>query len=112
MKTKKELKDEYKQMEFSMGVFQVKCTVNGKSFIDNSVDMKSKWNRHKMELKFGNHRNKDLQNDWSQFGEDKFEFEVLSELKKNEKEVNVNYNKELKSLQDMLLEELKIEKMY
>ena len=111
MKTKKELKDEYKQKVFPMGVFQVKCTVNGRLLIDNSVDMESKWNRHKMELKFGNHRNKDLQNDWIQYGEGKFEFEVLSELKKSEEE-NVNYNKELKTLQDMIFEELKIENTY
>ncbi len=112
MKTKKELKELYKQMEFPMGVFQVKCTMNEKCLIDNAVDMESKWNRYKMELKFGNHRNKDLQNDWNQYGEDKFVFEVLSELKKSETEENVNYNKELKALQDMLLDELKIEKMY
>ena len=111
MKTKKELKDEYKQMEFPMGVFQIKCTVNEKFLIDNSVDMESKWNRHKMELKFGNHKNKDLQNDWSKYGEDKFIFEVLSELKKSEEE-NVNYNTELKTLQDMIIEEMKIENTY
>jgi len=111
MKTKKELKDEYKQMEFPMGVFQIKCTVNEKSLIDNSVDMESKWKRHKMELKFGNHRNKELQKDWNQYGENKFAFVVLSELKKTETE-NVNYNKELKTLQDIIIEELKIENTY
>jgi hypothetical protein len=73
--------------------------------------MESKWKRHKMELKFGNHRNKDLQNDWNQYGEDIFVFEVLSELKKNEEE-NMNYNKELKTLQDMVIEELNIENTY
>ena len=111
MKTKKELKDEYKQMEFPMGVFQVKCMANQKSLIDNSTDMESKWKRHKMELKFGNHRNKDLQNDWNKYGADNFGFEVLSELKKNEEE-NMNYNKELKTLQDMIIEEMNIENMY
>ncbi|MDD7885476.1 GIY-YIG nuclease family protein [Flavivirga sp. 57AJ16] len=111
MKTKKELKDEYKQMEFHMGVFQIKCTVNEKCLIDNGVDMESKWNRHKMELKFGNHRNKDLQKDWNQYGEDKFVFEVLSELKKSDEE-NLNYNKELKTLQDLIIEELKIKNAY
>ncbi|MCF6332429.1 MAG: hypothetical protein L3J11_04015 [Draconibacterium sp.] len=29
--------------------------------IDNGIDMMSKWNRHKIELKFGNHRNIALQ---------------------------------------------------
>jgi hypothetical protein len=111
MKTKKELKDEYKQKEFPMGVFQVKCLVNGKLLIDNSVDMESKWNRHKMELRFGKHRNQDLQNDWNEYGEAKFELAVLSELKSSEEE-NVNYTTELKALQELLLEELKIENRY
>lgn len=111
MKTKKELREEYKQMEIPMGVFQIKCTVNEKSLIDNGMDMESKWNRHKMELKLGSHRNKDLQNDWTKYGEDKFVFEVLSELKKSE-DGQINYSKELKTLQDMVIEELKIESRY
>lgn len=111
MKTKKELRDEYKQMDFPMGVYQIKCLKNEKSLIDNSVDMASKWNRHKMELKFGNHRNKELQQDWNQYGEDNFAFEVLSKLKKPEEE-NLNINKELKALQDLIIEELKIESRY
>lgn len=111
MKTKKELKEAYKQMEFPMGVFQIKCTVNEKSLVDNSTDIESKWNRHKMELKFGNHRNKELQNDWNQYGEDKFVFEVLSELKRSEEE-NVNYNKELNTLQHIVIEEMKIKNTY
>ncbi len=50
-----------------MGVFLIKCTLNGKSLIDHSAYMGSKWNRHKMELKFGNHKNRDLQNDWNTY---------------------------------------------
>ena len=111
MKTKKEFKDAYKQMQFPMGVYQVKNLVNGRVLIDNSVDMESKWNRHKMELKLGNHRIKELQHDWNKYGENHFEFEVLSELKKSEAET-VDYNKELKMLQTMVLEELKIENIY
>lgn len=111
MKTRKEIRNEYKLKEFPMGVFQVKCTVNEKFLIDNGVDMESKWNRHKTELKFGSHRNRNLQNDWNLYGEDKFAYEVLSELKKTEEE-NVDYIKELKTLQDMIVEELKIENTY
>ncbi len=111
MKTKKELKSEYKQMKFPMGVFQVMSICNNKSLIDYSLDMESKWNRHKMELKFRNHRNKDLQNDWNEYGEENFVFEVLSELKEKEGE-NINYNKELKTLQSLVIEELSVENFY
>lgn len=107
MKTKKELKDEYKQMKFPMGVFQIRNLSNNKILIDNSVDMLSKWNRHKMELNFGGHRNLALQKDWSEKGEENFIFEVLSELKSKDEE-NVNYNKELKILQKMVIEEMNI----
>ncbi len=111
MKTKKELKEEYKQMKIPMGVFQIKNIKNNKVLIDHSIDMESKWNRHKMELKFGNHRNRNFQKDWNEYGEENFVFDVLSELKKSEEE-NINYNKELKTLQDMVIEELNIENIY
>lgn len=111
MKTKKELKEEYKQIKTPMGVFQIKNISTNKVLIDNSVDMESKWNRHKMELKFGNHRNRTFQKDWNDYGENNFVFEVLSELKKNDEE-NINYNKELKTLENMVIEELNIESRY
>ena len=111
MKTKKELKEAYKQMEFPMGVFQIENSVNNKVLIDCSMDMQSKWNRHKMELRFGNHRNRMLQNDWTTYGEKHFVFKVLDELKKEEKATH-NYNKELKILQAMVVERFDIKNLY
>ena len=111
MKTRKELKEEYKQKKFPMGVFQIRNIRNDKVFIDNSIDMESKWKRHKMELKFGTHRNINFQKDWNEYGEKSFVFEVLSKLKENEEE-NINYVKELKTLQDMVITELNIENSY
>ena len=111
MKTKKELKEAYQQLKIPMGVFQIRNISNNKFLIDHSIDMESKWNRHKMELKFGNHRNRSFQKDWNEYGEENFVFEVLSELKGRD-EKNINYNKELKTLQDMVTEELNIESIY
>ncbi|MDA3859686.1 MAG: GIY-YIG nuclease family protein [Melioribacteraceae bacterium] len=106
MKTNKELKSEYKQMKFRMGVFQIRNIINGKIFIDSSPNMDSKWNRHKTELKFGNHRNSELQIDRKKFGEKNFVFEVLSNLEQKEGE-NINFKKELLLLEEMLIDELK-----
>lgn len=107
MKSRKEIKEEYKEMKFPMGVFQIKNISNNKVLIDNSIDMDSKWNRHKTELRFGNHKNYALQQDWNEKGEDNFVFEVLSELKQEDEE-NINYASELRSLQQMIIEELNI----
>ena len=107
MKNNKELKNEYKQKKSPMGVFQIKNIINNNIFIDSSIDMTSKWNRHKVELKFGSHRNKLLQKDWKEYGEEKFVYGVLSELKyKNEE--NVNYREELKVLEEMVINELNL----
>ena len=111
MKTRKELKEQYKQMKTPMGVFQIKNIHNKKVLVDYSTDFNSKWNRHTMQLKFGNHKNKGLQKDWNEHGEDNFVFEVLSELKRKDEE-NIDYNKELNVLQDMILEELSNELLY
>lgn len=105
MKTKKELKEAYKQMKIPMGVFQVKNVVTNRVLIDNSLDMASKWNRHKMELKFGNHRNRELQREWNENGEENFIFEVLSELNFDE-DKKIDFHKELKMLQEMIIEDM------
>ncbi|WP_018126903.1 GIY-YIG nuclease family protein [Balneola vulgaris] len=111
MRTRKELKEAYKQVKFPMGVFQIRNIKNNKVLIDHSIDMDSKWNRHKMELKFGNHRNRSFQKDWNEYGEESFVFNVLSELKSRDEE-NINYNKELETLQDIVIEELNIDSIY
>lgn len=108
MKTRKELKNKYKQMELPMGVFQVRNIINNRVLIDSSTDMPSKWNRHKMELRFGDHRNHALQKDWNGNGENSFVFEILSELKRENKE-DINYRKGLQALQEMVIEELNLD---
>lgn len=105
MKSKKELKEEYKQKRFVMGVLQIRNTTSNKIFIDSSVDVNAKWNRHRMQLNFGNHPNAELQKDWRELGETNFEYEILGEIENKEGEI-INYNKEVKLLEEMYAEEL------
>lgn len=105
MKTRKELKDEYKQLKFRMGVFQIRNVVNGKIYIEGSVNLDAIWNRHRTELNFGGHRNTTLQKEWKEFGEENYKFEVLSEIEHREGE-SIDYKKELTLLEKMYIEEL------
>jgi group I intron endonuclease len=106
MKTKKELKEEYNQIKPKIGVFQVTNLVNGKIFIDSSVNFDKIWNRHLAELKVGGHRNISLQKDWKEYGEDNFKYEILSEIKQSDDQ-KIDYGKEAKLLAKMFIEELK-----
>ena len=103
MKTKKDLTAEYKQMKFSMGVFQIRNTINDKIYVESSVNLDKIWNRHKLELDFGGHRNTELQSDWKKYGADAFKFEILAEL---EPDPMKDDKRELKLLEELYLEEL------
>lgn len=105
MATKKELKEAYKQMKFRMGVYQIRNTSNGKIFVDGSTNLDAIWNRHRMQLNFGNHRNTALQQEWQALGEAHFQYEILAELDQ-ENDATIDYNKEVQTLTDMYIEEL------
>ncbi len=106
MKSKKELKDAYKLIQFKIGVFQIRNTVNGKLFIDSSVNMDKIWNRHRSELNFGGHRNEALQKEWKKFGEDNFKFEILAEIEQKD-DLSINYEREAKEMAQLYIDELK-----
>ncbi|MEI8203304.1 MAG: GIY-YIG nuclease family protein [Bacteroidota bacterium] len=105
MKTRKELKEEYKQMKYQMGVFQIRNTLNGKVFVSSSLDLKAIWHQQKLQLNFGNHSNEALQKDWTALGAENFVYEILDEVKEIEGK-EINYAKEVKALEEMMKDEL------
>ena len=107
MNVRKKLKEEYKHKKNRMGVFQIWNTVNGKIYIGSSLNLDAIWNRYKMELNFGNHRNSALQSEWKQFGEANFKYEILSEVVQKDED-RIDYNKEVKTLEGMFITELNL----
>lgn len=105
MKSKKEIKDKYKEMKFKIGVFQLRNIDNHKIYVESSTDLVAIWNRHRFQLKNGLHPNIYLQKEWSEFGEKKFIFEILSEIKQDDAKTT-DYRKEVKQLETMFIEEL------
>jgi hypothetical protein len=105
MKTRKELKEEYKQMKFKMGVFQIRNTLNTKIFIGSSLDLDAAWNSQNFQLKAGLHQNNELQKEWLQFGAENFSYEIL-EIFKPKDDLPTNYSKDLKTLESLFIEEL------
>lgn len=105
-KTKKQLKDEYKLKKFKAGVFVVRNITNDKIFLGSSVNMDAMWNRIRLQLDVGSHPNSELQADWKSLGEDKFRFEIISEIKQKD-DVQQDLAKEVKELELLYLDELK-----
>ncbi|HAH60314.1 MAG: GIY-YIG nuclease family protein [Lentimicrobium sp.] len=105
MKTRKESKMDYKNRKFPMGVFRIVNNTNGKIYIGSSNDLSAAWNSHKFQLNAGLHPCLELQADWNRLGADKFTYEIVDEIKPDEKEMG-DYIADIKALEEMLLEEL------
>jgi hypothetical protein len=97
---------EYKSSHRPMGVFQIRNKTNGKVFIDSSLNVPGKINRHKFTLNAGIFAGKALQKDWNEFGESNFEFETLEPVEPRD-EQNYDYAADIKVLEELWLEKLK-----
>lgn len=104
MEHKKELKQQYKEIPVEAGIYQIKNTKNGKSFIASTKNLKT-LNGVKFMLDMGSHMNKVLQKDWLEYGKDVFEIEILEILKK--KEVGYfNEKEELRKLEEKWFDQI------
>lgn len=100
-----EAKKDYKQTKRPMGIYRIRNMRNGKSYVGFSTDLKAIINRHKAELNFGSHRNKELLGEWKLFGESSFKFEVLDELEHDENS-KTNSVEELRTLHEMFVHKI------
>src|SRR5215204_1623671 len=66
-----------KYLPHTSGIYQIKCTSNGKFYIGSAVDVLNRCEHHRSSLRRGDHRNAHLQAAWIKYGEDHFEFTVL-----------------------------------
>lgn len=58
------------------GIYEIRCTITGKSYLGRSHDMLHRCLGHLRELRAGNHESTYLQNAWNKYGEQAFEFLV------------------------------------
>lgn len=99
MNRKKELKELYKNMKPSMGVYIIKSNVKNKCLLDYTQNLKSKINGIKFQLNAAsNNLNMELQNDWKEMGEKSFTIEILEKLEYDKDESKVDYTEELKMI--------------
>lgn len=66
----------------STGVYQIRCTVNGKVYVGSaSESFRQRWKNHRNELNGQRHGNRHLLRAWNKHGESVFIFEVLEHCK-------------------------------
>lgn len=105
MVDKKAAKSDYLLSHRPMGVFQIRNMANDRVFVDSSLNIPGKINRHKFQLNAGLHQTKGLQKDWNDLGEAAFEFETLEDVLPRT-DTNYDYAADLETLEDLWLEKL------
>ncbi|HAX52955.1 GIY-YIG nuclease family protein [Muricomes intestini] len=100
---KKLLKEEYKLRRPEMGIISYRCKSTGESFLGISKDTKASFNSNSFKLSSGRHPNKNLQELWTQYGENDFELSVVKVLKY--KDPADDYTEKLEKLFDQCLTE-------
>ena len=98
MDKRKELKAKYKDYKPDMGVYIFECIPSNKKYIGYTNDTKGTINSKLFQLQSGLLRNKQLQKDWNDYGEDNFSVKVLEYLKYDEDESKTDYSDELEIL--------------
>jgi hypothetical protein len=99
------LKRRYKENPPPAGVYRITNKGNGKIFIGKGMNVQGKMNGQMLQLKWGSHPNKALQEDWKRFGAEEFVFEVLDYLEPA-KAPNIDPNADLSTLEQLWLTKL------
>ena len=62
-----------------VGIYKIENKVNGKVYIGQSIDIKTRWKCHISYLNNNTHNNKHLQSAWDKYGKENFSFNVVEE---------------------------------
>lgn len=108
---KKELATAYTQTYRTMGVYQIRNTVNGKVLVDGTMDMDGARNRFAFMQQTNLNTSFELKDDWNTFGGSAFVFEELDRIAPreelagdpNERRV---YKKDVEALLELWLDKL------
>ncbi|MGQ8704950.1 GIY-YIG nuclease family protein [Serratia sp. TSA_198.1] len=84
MTDKQALKRQYLDTKTRAGVYAIRNKITGRVLVAGSANVQGTLNRHLFELRYAQHRNLRLAQDWVEYGESNFLFEVLDRVKASE----------------------------
>ena len=74
----------YKERKTAAGIFAVRCSTSGQTWVGQTPNLETIQNRVWFSLRMGSHSNRDLQAAWTTYGGDVFTFEAVERLKDEE----------------------------
>lgn len=103
---RKELAADYKSRKVIGGIYIIKNTENSKVLLEGSTDLQGIKNRFDFAKKMDSSISMKLQRDWTTFGKDAFQLEILEELKKNDNQTDQEFADDIQMLKEIWLDKL------
>lgn len=105
MTNNKTLKRQYLETKTRAGVYLIRNQITGRALVAGSTNVQGTLNRHRFELRYRQHRNARLAQDWVEHGEGNFLFDVLDMVKASE-DPAFNAAQELETLVSLWRQEI------
>ena len=86
---RKEAARQFKERKPSPGIYALRCSTTGRTWIDSSPNLDAAQNSQFFQLRQRLHRNKELQAEWNAQGEASFSFDVLETLPEDTPSLNL-----------------------
>ena len=86
---RKEAARQFKERKPSPGIYALRCSATGRTWVDASPNLDAAQNSQFFQLRQRLHRNKELQAEWNAHGEASFRFEVLEKLSEDIPSLNL-----------------------
>ena len=101
---KKALKSAYREKPTVGGVYCIRCSGNGRLFVQPNVNIEGVQNRYQFAVSMGTCPDPSLRGEWERYGAESFSFTVLDELKKSEAQTQKEFVDDLNALYEIWLE--------
>lgn len=103
-KSKKELREAYKNRKITGGVYAVRNDATGKTLVMSTTDLPGAVNRYAFAQQTGGCFHPKLQKDLERYGKEAFSFETLEELEKKEDQTDAQFAADILVLGEMWVE--------
>lgn len=104
---KQQLREKAKNHPVTMGVLSIKNTINGKQFIQGSLNVEALENKIKFSLNIGQYAHRQLQSDWNEYGENAFIFECIAVVEPQNNPY-INYRQEVLKAENNCIEDIEL----
>lgn len=105
---KKQLREKAKDHKTTMGVLAVTNTLNGKQYVQASLNLEALVNKMKFLLNGGIFEHSQLQKEWTELGSDTFTFEFAVIVPDQNNEY-INYRQEIRKAEQAFISESNME---